>query len=285
MIDLHCHSTFSDGTYTPSQLIQMACQKKMTALALTDHDTIDGIDEFLQAAQATNVCAIPGIEFSTSWYGASLHIVGLFIDHHHPALKAKLTELINSRHHRNLKIIERLQELGCEITFEEVQAETQGKSIGRPHIARVLVRKGYCNSIQETFNKYIGQKQKAYVRRFLPMPSEMIELIHEIGGVAIWAHPLSHGKKSLSRTRSIVSRLQTSHLDGIECFYADYKDLQTQLAKDVANEFGLLYSGGSDFHGENIPDLELGIGYGNLNISDQLLPPIIDKARYYKELL
>lgn len=285
MIDLHCHSTFSDGTFTPTQLIQIAKQKKITALALTDHDTIDGIDEFMQAAKETNIQAIPGIEFSTSWYGASLHIVGLFINHRHPALKAKLTELINSRHQRNLKIIERLQDLGCNVTFEEVQEETQGKSIGRPHIARVLVRKGYCSSIQDAFNKFIGQKQKAYVRRFLPMPSEIIELIHEIGGVAIWAHPLSHGKKSLSRTRSIVSRLLPVHLDGLECFYSDYKDLQTQIAKDVANEFGLLYSGGSDFHGENIPDLELGIGYGNLNISEQLLPPIIAKAHYYKELL
>lgn len=282
MIDLHCHSTFSDGTLTPTELINYAEKKKLTALALTDHDTIDGIDEFLAASQTTSVKAIPGIEFSTSWYGASLHIVGLFIDHHHPVLQKALEKLIQSRYQRNERVISKLRRLGLDLSLTDVQEEALGESIGRPHIARALIKKGFCKTMEEAFNKYLGKDKAAYIRRHLPLPTETIQLIHEIGGVAIWAHPLSRGRTSASRTRNVASRLIEAELDGIECFYTDYTTEQEQVALKIAAELHLTPSGGSDFHGENLPGIDLGCGHGVLNIDDELMLRLEQRAKRYK---
>jgi predicted metal-dependent phosphoesterase TrpH len=280
MIDLHCHSTASDGTYSPAELIRLAKKLELRAIALTDHDSTAGVAEFLEQANKEDFSnAIPGIELAARNQSLqTFHILGLFIQPDHPQLLKITEEILSWRNERNLQIIARLNQLGMKITLDEVKEFCQGKVLGRPHIAKALVDKKYCRNIKRAFDKVIGRGCEAYVFRRVPTPEECIKVIHIAGGLAIWAHPYSSDSMTHVRCRQLAAELKEIGLDGIEAYYSLHRHAQTLEALKIAREMQLLVSGGSDFHGAHFPKLNLGSGYGRLHVPDSLLPPLQQKA-------
>ncbi|MDD6810853.1 MAG: PHP domain-containing protein [Lachnospiraceae bacterium] len=276
-IDLHVHSNKSDGTYAPFELVDYALQKGLSAFALTDHDTTDGLDEALSYAEGKPIEVIPGIEFSTEYEGKDVHIVGLYISYNDPVFQAKLQSFVDSRINRNIKMCRNLQEAGIDITFDKLCEENPGAVITRAHYAAYLEKYGYVTSRADAFAKYIGDHCKYFVPREKVTPVQAIELILKAGGVPILAHPpLYHmGKDRLDR---LVSTLKEAGLMGIEVLYATYNIQDERDMLRLAKKYELLYSGGSDFHGENKPGLDLGCGYGKLFIPEDFLIKIREAA-------
>lgn len=281
MIDLHCHSTASDGTLTPAELVDAAIASGLQAVALTDHDTTDGLDEFLAAAAAKpDFLAIPGIELSCqASTGDNCHIVGLFVDSSCPELIALTAQIRARRDERNIRILERLAELGLPLTMEEVEAYSGGDVIGRPHFAQALVARGYCRNPKEAFRNLLGRGRPAYSGRSPVPAAECLAVLQQASAVTVWAHPMTSSAMTTTRCRKVVQELQANGLDGIEAYYPDHTETQTQAVLDIARENRLLVSGGSDFHGTNMADIALGRGRGNgFLVPAELLPPICERA-------
>lgn len=265
------HSTASDGSLSPSEILEAAKKKGLSAVALTDHDTVGGIPEFLDYAKnVPHISAVPGVELSVDFYDYSIHIVGLLIDHKKPSLNRLLSEIRDNRNKRNFLIIEKLQSLGYDITLKEVQEIAGGESVGRPHFARVLVKKQYFSGVQEVFDRCLKKGAPGYCMRKLPSPEEAIKKIHQAGGAAFWAHPMHRGECSKTYVLTVLKTLIKMGLDGIETYYSTFTPEQQKLLLDIAEDFNLLASGGSDFHGENMPGIDLGCGYGNLAVPEDL---------------
>ena len=277
MIDLHCHSTASDGSLTPGQLLQAAAKIHLKALALTDHDTIDGLAEFRDAGQDCAVEAVPGIELAAAEAEKPLrsyHIVGLFLDGDDTRMRTLLSDVIRWRNERNVQIIAKLSAMGYEITLEDALAQSGGGVLGRPHIASALALKGYVSDVRKAFELLLASGKPAYVSRQLPTPAAAIAAIHSMGGLAIWAHPFTRGHFTNQQMRRLAVDLKDVGLDGIEAYYPLHTPTQTRLAIQMGKDFGLLVSGGSDYHGVRFKRIELGVGYGNLNVPDGLLEPL-----------
>ena len=277
MVDLHTHSSASDGTVSPSGIAELADRAGLRAVALTDHDSVEGLDEFLAAASGRPVAAVPGVEIACSWYGASMHLLGLFLDPRSPALRRLLRRLTDARRERNTTMLQRLRELGAQLTWEDVVAAAGGGVIGRPHFAQALVKHGHCQSKSDAFARFLATGRPAYVRRFLPLPAAGIEAVHRAGGIAVWAHPLAFRSVSPSRLRHAARRLKSMGLDALEAFYPDHTPEHEETALRVADETGLLVSGGSDFHGAITPGIEIGSGGGRLRVPDRVFEAL--KAR------
>jgi len=266
-IDLHTHSTISDGTYTPTELVEYAIEKELKVIALTDHDSVSGIDEFLRASQKHKyLIAVPGVEISVSKGSNEIHIVGLFVDHKSESLNRLLCEVRKHRDDRNIKIIEKLNKLGYDITIDEVIEVASGTTVGRPHFAKVLIEKGYFKNSQDVFDECLKRGQSGYAHRILPSFSRGIREIHEAGGIAIWAHAVWRKKNERSFVRNTLNKLIKADIDGIETQYTSFNEKQSAMLKEMADEYGLLESGGSDFHGENQPSIDLAVGYGDLKV-------------------
>ena len=267
MIDLHMHSTCSDGTLTPEELVAAALDLGLEAAALTDHDTVSGVDRFLSAASETPLHAVPGVELASMLFNKDIHIVGLFIDPACPSLLAALEQMRLWREERNAEMVEKIRSQGYDITMDEVLAEAGGESVGRPHMASVLLKKGYFQDMQSVFGRLIGRNGSCYVlRKYYPVDA-CIRLIHEAGGLAVWAHPLHAAHGARAALRKIGSRLISYGLDGIECYYSMFAEQQQIDALDFARARLLLVSGGSDFHGAAHPQVKMGTGIdGNLAI-------------------
>lgn len=272
-IDLHTHSTFSDGTYTPTQLVRAAKEANLSAVALTDHDCVNGVSEAIEAGEKFGIEVIPGIELA-AYYSTpaetEIHIVGLFLDYKNPALLEKTKEIMDERVQRNLKMTARLSELGFPMTYEELLAEAGRDSCSRAHYANLMVKKGYVKTKKEAFQKYISHGMPGFVPRVLPTPKECINLITQSGGVAILAHPTLYGM-NYNQIRIMAKDLMELGLKGIEVKYSTYKPEQEREITRIANELGLKPSGGSDFHGLNKPDISIGTGLGNLGIPKEFL--------------
>lgn len=266
-IDLHTHSTKSDGTLTPRALVRAASEIGLSAIALTDHDTIDGLEEAQKAGEKYGVRVIPGIEMSVSG-PVMVHILGIGIDQTDQTLKGKLADLKTRRNIRNVAMVEKLKENGFSISIEDLPKET-GKSVTRAHIGRALVEKGYAATIKEACIRYLLKGKVGYVSASRYTSTECIELIHHAGGKAILCH-INQIKLSPEELDELVAVLAKEGLDGIEVYYSEYDDFWTERAKVLADRHGLLYSGGSDFHGEN-KDIALGAGYGRLFVPEELL--------------
>ena len=280
-VDLHVHSTASDGTCTPSGILDMASGLGLAAVALTDHDTVSGLPEFLgHAARIGTVAAVPGVELSVEARSNTIHILGLFIDSTLPSLCTMLAEVRSNRDKRNMNIIAKLQGMGYGITLAEVEKIAQGESVGRPHFARILVEKGYFPTPQDVFDKCLKRDGPGYCDRVLPTPELAIGEIHKAGGLAFWAHPV-HSRASRSGTdvRRIVRELIDYGLDGIEAYYSTFSHDQQVMLQDVAKEYGLLETGGSDFHGDNMKDIMLGSGYGGLFVPSM----VYERLKEYHE--
>jgi predicted metal-dependent phosphoesterase TrpH len=281
-IDLHVHSNFSDGTLSPKELISLAEELSLRAIALTDHDTVEGVNDFLAAgSNSESVKTIPGVEISTNYMGRELHIVGLFIDHENLFLLEFLEEVRKKRHQRNLEMAARISCLGYPVSLDDLDKIADGNVIGRPHFARFLVDNYEFETMYDVFAKVLRRGTPGYVARKLPSPAEAIEAIHQAGGVAVWAHPIYRDRKERSWCRKVLKHLVPSGLDGIEAYYTSFGLYQTQVVEAMAKEFGLAVSGGSDFHGSNQPGIMLGSGKGELKVPADLLSELSRRAKGY----
>ena len=280
IIDLHTHTTESDGSFTPEELITEAKKVGLSAIAITDHDTITGIRKAQYSATHHDIELIPGIELSTDYNGKEVHIVGLYIDIENEYFLSKLAEFKNCRDNRNELIIKNLQKEGFDITMEALKTDNPDCVITRANIARFLYEHGMIPSIQTAFEKYIGDHCKCFVNRFKITPMDAVKLIKEIGGTAILAHPLLY-HMSDSTLQTLVNELKEAGLDGIEAIYCTYTPAEERRMKQFALENGLFISGGSDFHGTTKPNLHLGIGYGKLYIPYEVLETIKNNRHHH----
>ena len=273
MIDLHTHSTVSDGSLSPGELIHLARKINLFAVALCDHDTTDGLDEAIETAAAINQTFVPGVELSANYKKVTIHIVGLYVQHHNDTLQQALAHTRRMRDTRNPKIIDALRQLDVDISMAEVERQAVGNAIGRPHIAALLQQKGVVSSTREAFDKYLGANGLAHVPRERLEANEAIQVIRQAGGVPILAHPHQTGLDEPDLDH-FVGELTELGLLGIEVFYSGYKSSQSTAYTRIARRHNLVRSGGSDFHGSNKPNIRLGRGIGNLYVRDDLLDPI-----------
>lgn len=272
-IDLHVHSTASDGTLTPEELIRFSARQNLSAIALTDHDTIDGIKKARTAAAKTTVEFIPGIELSTTYEDREIHLLGLYMDDTAPYLLQQLSELQHIREERNHTMTARLRNEGFDISLEKLQQAFPQGVLTRAHFARYLTDQNYVSSMAQAFKKYLGDGCRCYVPRKKMSPAQAIELIHAGGGLAFFAHPILCNM-NYEHLHKFIRTLAADGLDGIEAIYSTYSAREEQKMKEFAVHFNLLISGGSDFHGTNKPSIQLGTGTGNLCIPYTVLAPI-----------
>ena len=284
MIDLHTHSTYSDGTLTPTELIALANRVGVSAIALCDHNTVAGLPEFLRAAENTDVVAVPGIEFSTDYEGTELHILALFIQpEDYEPVTALLERMVAEKEQSNLALIQALKYAGIVLDYSAIKAGTPNGQVNRAVIAAEMVRRGYCGSIKEAFSRWLSPK-----RGFFTPPKrldvfEVLRFIRSRGAVSVLAHPflnLDEGK-----LRVFIQEARDWGLNGMEVFYPLFDEEKTQLAEVISEEFDLLKSGGSDFHGANKPDISLGTGKENLWIPNQILAKLQHQNVENKKIL
>ena len=276
-VDLHVHSTKSDGTFTPKALVDYALQKGLAAFALTDHDTIDGLSEALSYAEDKPIEVVPGIEFSTEYEKKDVHVVGLYIRYDEPAFSSKLQSFVDSRIQRNIKMCRNLQGAGIDITFEKLCEENPGAVITRAHYAAYLFNHGYIEDRAEAFAKYIGDDCPYYIPREKVTPAQAVDLILQAGGIPVLAHPPLYHMEKISLD-SLVGKLKENGLMGIETLYSSYTAKDERDMFRLAKKYDLLPSGGSDFHGENKPGLDLGCGYGKLFVPEEMWENIRNAA-------
>ena len=270
-IDLHTHSTFSDGTFTPSQLVKYAEEKGLKAFALTDHDTTEGIKE--AKSIETNVEVISGVEISTRYDKKEIHIVGLYVNENDADLNKQLKYYREKRVTRNFEILEKLNSLGVNITIDDVRESCTGDVISRALIAKALVSKGFVGSYTEAFDRYLGDNKCAYVPRETLNYEESMELITKAGGVPVLAHPLLY-KMSDTNLENMMVKLRQKGLKAVEVYYSTHSNSDTQHVMAMANRVGLIYSGGSDFHGATKPKIDMGTGMGKLAVPYEILEKI-----------
>jgi predicted metal-dependent phosphoesterase TrpH len=254
-IDLHTHTVASDGTYTPAELVREAVRRGVRVLAVTDHDSIDAVGPASLAAREHPLEIVPGIEINTDGPGGEIHVLGYFLDHEAEWLRDLLRDFRTERAARVHRIADRLAELGHPIDAEEVFALVQEGSAGRPHIAQVMVRRGYVGTVREAFDRFLGAGKPAYVGHRKVLPPEACEIIRRAGGLAVVAHPGFHEDPE----RMIRGLAATGLLDGVECYYAEHSPEQTTQLLGLCRELGLVATGGSDFHGPRVRAGTLGL--------------------------
>jgi Predicted metal-dependent phosphoesterases (PHP family) len=257
--DLHAHTTASDGTLTPAELVRAAHAAGIAYLAVTDHDTVAGVPEAQATARALGITLIPGVELSAKGEPGECHLLGLNIDPTHPPLVERLAELSENRRTRNARMAERLTQLGAPVTLEEVAAlAPEGANLGRPHFAKALVARGHVRDVAEAFDKYLGDGRPGHIAKETLSPADAVAMVHEAGGLCFLAHPGLLRLHEHITDEGFVRRLQAFGLDGIEAYYSKYSPAQTERYLRLADKLGLLVTGGSDFHGANKPDTPLG---------------------------
>lgn len=283
-VDLHVHSNYSDGTVSPKDLVSMAVDKGLAAFALTDHDTTKGVDEALLACENVNrtlscdkhLEVIPGIEISTEFKKKEVHIVGLFIDHKNRELLEFSKIQIEGREERNKKVCELFQQLGINIAYEDMLESYGDCVLTRAHFADKLVELKVVGDRNEAFDRFLGDGKPCHIPRFKVNPAKAIEMIHKAGGIAILAHPILYhlGKEQMNE---LLEHCCLAGLDGIEATYSTYKPADEREIKSIAKERNLLLSGGSDYHGENKPNIQLGTGLGHLFVPEEYLDKLKKK--------
>jgi len=279
-IDLHTHTTFSDGLYTPEELMEYASRKGLKAISVTDHDTIDSHDESAYWAKHYNIEFVPGVEIEAAYENIELHILGYYIDPANKELLKTLESLRNMRDARNNKIIDIFKNDGINVTVEDIQTLTGDKIISRPHFAKFLVDNGYYDSVSSAMRNYLGRGQRAYVERPLPTPAEAFDIIKKASGIPILAHPVQY-RLDYTREEKMLKELKFCGLAGIEAIYSVNSLEDTRRYINLAKKYALLITGGSDFHGEIKPGLDLGTGYGDLWVDYSVL----EGLKSYRKLI
>ncbi|MBM4142901.1 MAG: PHP domain-containing protein [Lentisphaerae bacterium] len=287
MIDLHMHSTFSDGSLRPSELVARAREIGLTAIALTDHDCTDGIPPLMEACRAANaahpdapglVC-VPGVEISVDVPRGTMHMLGYFIDPAGARLRATLARIQGGRADRNREILAKINALGMNLAWEDVKRHATEDVVGRPHFARALVERGYVSSTAAAFERYLAKGKPAYADRFRLSPEAGIAAIREAGGAPVLAHPFTLEADGTG-LRAELERLKAIGLEGLEVFYSEHTPAQTQEYGRLARELDLAMTGGSDFHGALNPAIKMGVGFGSLQVDDGLLEGLRRRARH-----
>jgi predicted metal-dependent phosphoesterase TrpH len=268
-IDLHAHSTASDGSMSPRELIRHAKESGLAAVALTDHDTIDGVEDALDEGAKVGIEVIAGVETSVA-FNPEMHILGYFFGDTYKKIEPTLLKLRIKREERNPKMVEKLNGLGFDISMEEVRAEAKGNIVARPHMASVMMKKGYVKSIQEAFEKYIADGKPAFVNKDKLTPEECIEAIAKAGGIPVIDHPIFLGL-TWSKLDELVARLVKVGLKGIETYYVENSGDDTGNLLRIAIKHNIIPTGGSDFHGRFKPDIKIGEGKGNLSVPYEVL--------------
>lgn len=278
IIDLHSHTTASDGEYTPKQLIDKAIEKNISVLAITDHDTIDGLDEAIIYSENKKIKIVPGIEFSAKVDIGKMHILGLYIDYSKPDFKTITDELKKDRNNRNNNFIKMFNELGYDIKIDDVKKYVIGNVIAKPHFAQVLLEKGYIKDIEEAYDKFFNVPPLNTIKRMTLSPKKTIETIKKANGIAILAHPKTL-KLDCKNFDNKIKELVSYGLDGIECYHSMHTSDEIKEYIDIAKKYNLIISKGSDYHGPKLsPDIKLGSGKDN-NISN------IDEYKLYEQIL
>ena len=276
MIDLHTHSTASDGTLAPEALIDLAAAQKLTALALTDHDTVAGLPPALAQGKKHGLEVVPGVELGIQWNGpeasgGQMHLLGYLFRADDASLCERLSWLRDRRRERAQRIVEKLKAAGVALSFERIEQIAGGESIGRPHVAQALIEAGAVSSIGEAFGRFLSHGRPGYEDKDELTPAQAIQLIRSAGGVAVLAHPRTL-KLAGSALESAVKELVDYGLAGLEAIWSSHSAEQVRAYKALAEKLGLLITGGSDFHGENKPDIQLGTGRrGNVQVPDSVL--------------
>jgi len=275
MVDLHTHSTASDGTCAPGEVVRLANEMGLEAVALTDHDTLGGLNEARAAAAGLAIEFVPGVELSVRNAPRTVDILGLWLPERPGRLEKALAWLIERRGERNAEMVEKLAKLGLPVTMEELLAQTEG-TVGRPHIANLLREKGCVGSLNEAFDRYIGRQGAAYVPKVSLAAEEAVELLKSEGATVILAHPAIYDF-SISQTEELVRRLMDHGLDGIEAIYTEHAANKIREYTCLAERLGLAISGGSDFHGATKPDIRLGVGKGNLRVHRKIMDDLKER--------
>lgn len=274
--DLHTHSTYSDGTVTPTELIRLAKEAGLSAVALCDHNTVAGLPEFRKAGAESGITAVEGVEFSTDYRETELHILGLFIPaEHHAAVTGKLAQMLVRKEQSNRDLVTALNGAGLELNYDAIKAGTPDGQVNRAVIAAEMVKKGYCESVKAAFSQWLSPRRGYYQPPKRLDVFETIRFIKSIGAVAVLAHPFLN----LNETElcMFLREAVPAGLDGMEVFYSTFSPEETALAREIAARFGLLPSGGSDFHGRNKPDISLGSGKNNLCVPLSILEDLAAK--------
>lgn len=275
LTDLHVHSTASDGTFTPAELVAEAKKAGLKAFALTDHDTVAGVAECIANGNKEGVEVIPGIEISCKYSSGAIvdkeiHIVGLFINYNDDRFLSRIAECLDSRDGRNAALIAKMNEGGFPITMSQMREMFGEKTVlTRAHFAKWMIQKGYAKDNAQVFDKYLGEGKPFYIPRNMPKPGLAVEIIRNAGGAAVLAHPLLYGLTEEELVK-LAKYLKKSGLSGIEALYSTHRNGDETTVRRIAKECGLLISGGTDFHGANKPDIKLGVGHGNLKIPYEL---------------
>jgi predicted metal-dependent phosphoesterase TrpH len=279
LCDLHTHSTASDGTARPAEVIRMAKQVGLRAVALTDHDTLDGVPEAAHEAKHMGIEFIPGCEISLDGVPGTFHMLGIGVDPANRVLAERLDFVRKGREGRNAEVVEKLRALGHDVTIEEVAAEAGGDVIGRPHFARVLVKRGVVKDFKDAFERFLGKGRAAYADRDrLPLP-DAIAAIHGAGGAAVLAHPYTIALHAPAEFEKWLCETRAAGLDGIETVYTEHSAADVLHYRELARRCGLLESGGSDFHGDNKANTDVGTGKGGLRIPYAFWEALRDRAR------
>jgi len=265
-VDLHLHTTASDGVMSPSEIVRYAKAKGLQAIAITDHDTIEGLEEGLSEGKRIGFEVIPGIEISAGHSPGSMHLLGFFLDIYHPLLNERLGYLQKARAERNPKIAEKLNQLGVDLTFDEVLKVSGGGQVGRPHFAQVLLDKGYVRSFQEAFERFLKKGAPAYVDKFRFTAKEALHFISEARGIAVLAHPNTLGMSRYSELENLLLQLVEEGLRGLEVYYPEHSASEVAQYKTLAERYGLLMTGGTDYHGIEKNGLDIGVGRGTMRI-------------------
>lgn len=278
-IDLHTHTTASDGTMSPTELVKLAADIGLEAIAITDHDTFQGVPEALEAGRKYGVEVIPGTELSLeSPEGAGwIHMVGLWLPEEAPELQKALDWVIEGRANRNHEIVDKLRKLGVNTSYEAIAARAGG-TVGRPHFAQELLALGVVSSIDEAFKVWLGDNGRAYVPKRKLTPQQALPILNDIGATSILAHPFALNL-GYAETERVVKDLVALGMDGMEVYYPEHSDADTKAYGEMADRLGLLWSGGSDFHGTNKPKIALGKGKGALNVPYELLEKMKEHRR------
>ncbi|MDO9543291.1 MAG: PHP domain-containing protein [Kiritimatiellia bacterium] len=276
MIDLHLHSTFSDGSLSPEQLVREAKKANLSAIALTDHDSISGVALFLEACGRENIRGIPGVEISVDYPRGTMHILGYFIDCHSKELNVHIEKLKAGRAARNADILKKINNLGMPLTMAEVASFAGEGNVGRLHFAQVLVARGYVNSNQEAFDRYLGKGKSGYAERQRLTPRGGVEMIINAGGSAVLAHPFTLELQPDALAK-LVGELANAGLQGIEVYYPQHNPNLVKKYLALVQRFNLIATGGTDFHGKAMPDLKIGRGFGALNVSDSVLTKLDER--------
>ncbi len=281
MVDLHVHSTCSDGSFSPEEVVDLAHDKGLKAIALTDHDTFSGIERAKNRACEVGLELIPGCELACDYKDGEIHIVGLFLDIQDQHMKKILEEMNEEREARNRKMALRFADYGIMVDYDEMIEIYKGAVITRANFADYIVKKGYVNTKKEVFRNYLADNKPCYIPRVKIDAVKGIEIIRHNGGLAVLAHPLLY-KKDDQELRDMMKALKTAGISAVEAIYSTHKEKDQIYVKELADEMGLLISGGSDFHGANKPDIDLGVGKGNMRVPVSVLDALKECHRQLK---